>query len=1091
MVTLVNRAKVATATTGTGTITLGAAESGYQAFADAGVVNSDVVRYTIEDGDAWEIGTGTYSAGTLTRVLDESSTGSLLNLTGNAVVFVSATEADLREQRVGTISVSQGSGYENVDFDLSTGTIFNRTLSADTYADFVNPPASGAGYEFLLKITGGNAVVGYDLSAASYDSTSFSVGGQELTPNGLSFSPDGYKLFVVGSGTDNVYEYDLWVSFELSTASYSGVSFSVGGQDSTPTGIAFSLDGTKMYIVGSKNDRVHQYTLSTSFDLSTASYDSVSLLVQSQDSSPAGLSFSPDGYKMFMVGASTDTVYEYDLFPSFDLSSAVYSNNSFSVGGQATSPTGVSFSADGTKMFVTGNINDTVYQYTLSSGFSLSTASYDGVSFSVVGQDTVPQGIIFSADGAKMFMVGSTTDTVYQYTTGSNSVAGLFLPASVTWLDGVAPTNYPPVGSTLALQFFTTDGGVTYYGSKLGSPALATVATTGAYSDLSGLPTLGTAAATDATAYATAAQGSLADSAVQPADNISTLTNDAGYITSADGGNADLLDGQHGAYYLDYTNFLNTPTIPAAYTNTDVDTHLNTGTAASGEVLSWNGSDYDWITSGGAFSVVGTNNLAAITTLPSITTGANNFVAGNSANSLSTGSSNVSFAGGLGSITTGTGNFAYRGLFNLTTASNNIALGAAAGNQITTSPDNIIIGTNALRDGNGGSGYHVVLGNFAGQSIAGGALRNVAIGEESVKNSNGAYNIGIGYNATSGAGAGTFTGAHNIGAGEYPLLSLTSGSYNIALGSRSGFDLSTGSNNFLGGYQAGTNLTTGSNNVALGLSAGSGVTTSSYNVHIGQYAGSGVTTSSNTIFVGREAGRYASNGIGIGYRAARYSTQGTNIGIGSQSLYGGSLTGGNNVGLGNGTLQSVETGFNNTAIGSDAGVDVSTGQQNTLLGSQAGNSGVNDLTTGSNNTLLGYNATASSATVSNEITLGDSSITTLRCQVTTITSLSDARDKTDIQPLNAGLEFVEALNPVSFTWDMRDGGKVGEADTGFIAQDLKQAQEDLGVHIPHLVFDANPDKLEAGYGKLIPVLVQAIKDLSAKVNELEARLEDK
>ena len=98
MVTLVNRAKVSTATTGTGTITLGSAESGYQTFADAGVVDADVVRYVIEDGTNWEIGTGTYTATgtTLSRTLGESSTGALLSLTGAAVVYVSVAADDLQ-----------------------------------------------------------------------------------------------------------------------------------------------------------------------------------------------------------------------------------------------------------------------------------------------------------------------------------------------------------------------------------------------------------------------------------------------------------------------------------------------------------------------------------------------------------------------------------------------------------------------------------------------------------------------------------------------------------------------------------------------------------------------------------------------------------------------------------------------------------------------------------------------------------------------------------------------------------------------------------------------------------------------------------
>ena len=146
-------------------------------------------------------------------------------------------------------------------------------------------------------------------------------------------------------------------------------------------------------------------------------------------------------------------------------------------------------------------------------------------------------------------------------------------------------------------------------------------------------------------------------------------------------------------------------------------------------------------------------------------------------------------------------------------------------------------------------------------------------------------------------------------------------------------------------------------------------------------------------------------------------------------------------------------------------------------------------TSGTNTTCVGYNAGPSSATVDNEITLGNSSVSSLRCQVTSITTLSDERDKTDIVDLPVGLDFVNTLRPIKFKWQTREGtNKDGTERAGFTAQQLKSAQTDAAADYMNLVYESNPDKLEASYGNLIPVLVQAIKDLSAEVSVLKTAL---
>ena len=158
MVKLVNRAKMTTATTGTGTITLGSAVDGFQTFAAAGVANADVVRYVIEDGDAWEIGLGTFdsSTGTLTRGSIESSTGSALNLTGDAVVFVSAASDDIfQPSDLDPFITSAALSGTTPSVNVGARDTYTLTTSGNTTFTFTGVPSSGQVGTFSLIITAG------------------------------------------------------------------------------------------------------------------------------------------------------------------------------------------------------------------------------------------------------------------------------------------------------------------------------------------------------------------------------------------------------------------------------------------------------------------------------------------------------------------------------------------------------------------------------------------------------------------------------------------------------------------------------------------------------------------------------------------------------------------------------------------------------------------------------------------------------------------------------------------------------------------------------------------------------------------------
>lgn len=340
----------------------------------------------------------------------------------------------------------------------------------------------------------------------------------------------------------------------------------------------------------------------------------------------------------------------------------------------------------------------------------------------------------------------------------------------------------------------------------------------------------------------------------------------------------------------------------------------------------------------------------------------------------------------------------------------------------------------------------------------------------------GSFNVGLGNNSLTSL----TTGYSNTGLGSSSLNSTTTGTQNTAVGQGSMNDNTTGSSNCAFGVYSLANNSIGTSNSAFGLQSLFSNTTGLYNTSVGAYS-----------LVLNTTGSY---NTAVGYYALYNSTAGSNTAVGYYALT--SNTAGFRVtAVGYKSLEDNTTGDDNTALGYNTLLN-STGNENTAIGSLTGE----NVSTGSNLTMIGFNAEPSSGSASNQITLGNSSVTSLRCNVQTITSLSDKRDKTNINDLTLGLDFISKLKPRQFNWDRRewyengisDGSKMQESVTaGFIAQELDEVQANENAEWLNLVLKDNPEKWEATYGNLLPVMVKAIQELKSendKIKEENERL---
>jgi len=437
----------------------------------------------------------------------------------------------------------------------------------------------------------------------------------------------------------------------------------------------------------------------------------------------------------------------------------------------------------------------------------------------------------------------------------------------------------------------------------------------------------------------------------------------------------------------------------------------------------------------------------------------------------------------------------------------------------TAGTSNFRAGVNAGDAIQSGGNYNVVVGDEAGTAITTGD-RNTAVGFEALKTATTAsYCVAVGYQALENN-----TGNGNTAVGDQALEACVGGTNNTAMGDDAGVAVTSGQKNTFIGGSCGDATDDGSSNTAVGylaLSANCG----DDNVAVGESAGEGITGSENTC-VGRRAGEEIQSGtqnvcIGAGAGITLFSSA-ENVAVGYQAL-NAENSHGRNCAVGFGSMKVADTGATayNTGLGYHSGVAVSTGVKNTCIGGLAGQS----ITTGDYNTIIGYSCDVSSGSVATSIVVGQSvtgvgtdnftfgngsTDSNIAFGATSITAPSDQRYKEDIETATAGLSFIKDLRPVTFKWKkekdlpanhrayVKDSDKRtinNKTNHGFLAQEVKaviDAHSEIkdGFDMWQTDDQADGGRQRIGDASLMPMMVKAIQELSAKNDTLETQVAD-
>ena len=335
--------------------------------------------------------------------------------------------------------------------DVGSYNFFNSgTLTADTTVSFTNVPTN-ANWKYTFQ---GGVETGYVLSTGNVSNT-LNVATQAPSIREVRFKSDGTKMYVLCALNKTVYQYTLTKPFSTEVATYDNKSVYIGGEATGPRGLDFKTDGTAMYVACHSTDKIYQYALSTAWDVSTATFTNKEVSVTATLTEVQAITFKPDGTSMYACGPTDIEIRQYTLSTAWDVSTASYANKTKSTSSEDTLPKGIQFNNDGTELFMAGDTNNAVYKYDLSTAYDVSTATFTAGNFITVSifPDTT-QGLAFDSVGSRMYIVDDNTDTVTEWRVGEYYT--VTLPASLS--NSITKSIY---NNRVTYDFFTMDGGTT------------------------------------------------------------------------------------------------------------------------------------------------------------------------------------------------------------------------------------------------------------------------------------------------------------------------------------------------------------------------------------------------------------------------------------------------------------------------------------------------------------------------------------------------------------------------------------------------------------------------------------------------------